>query len=444
MEGWSYVRRETYDEGRAAMLNTIDTYLQLRELEERGLVRAKPHEREGKALVLYNYTGKMQLSSPDLWDAVSRACRGLVLKMDHFHLEYPYETNINFKTHTNPGPIVVARPLAKFFNVGETHSSIPKGEDFVVLEKVDGSLGIVFYCPEVSTQPHGWVCITRGSWDGPQALRGTQLLSSTWNTAALDRNFTYCVEIVSPEFRVVVDYGAVSELVLLAAIRKTDGFEMSWTDLQTTVSSLNLSKAQVVRLPRVVLTSVSDDSGSPANLEAFLKQVAETPGLAGTSAEGFVVHFASGLRLKHKYKAYKALHAAATNVTDAAIHDAWTTDDFEPLCSLIADSVEVLARQKVTEWEEALCSAEQRVRHVLAAAPPKHSRDDESLCLSTQHLREILKQRDARTAFFNSTEHAPIKKALFLSDADKTRALRTELVAQFAPRPKPPTRLTKI
>jgi hypothetical protein len=109
---------------------------------------------------------------------------------------------------------IVARPFAKFFNYGTPQAVIP-AEPFVVTEKIDGSLGILYY---LDGEPH---IATRGSFTSEQAARARRCCASyeiEWTPGT-----TPLFEIVYPENRIVVDYGDRRELVLLAAIDHATG-----------------------------------------------------------------------------------------------------------------------------------------------------------------------------------------------------------------------------
>lgn len=114
-----------------------------------GLVSERKHP--DLDLYIYNYTPYVQYNR--LWDEVTLACRGLVL---------------------DSAGTVYARPFGKFFNL-EEHSqrgmpSIPD-ESFTVMEKMDGSLGIVFFGPDKK-----YHITTRGSFTSEQAIKGQSLL----------------------------------------------------------------------------------------------------------------------------------------------------------------------------------------------------------------------------------------------------------------------------
>lgn len=180
-------------------------------------------------LVLYNYTPRQQAYGS--WTSVAKACRGLVLRHGVASLSGAALAGAGDAEASRATATVAARPLAKFFNVGEHAASLAAGETFHVLDKVDGSLGVVFHVNGA------WRVNTRGSWVSPQAGVASEMLASL-RVGALDPAFTYCVEILYPENRVVVNYGGRRELTLLAATEAATGRELSWEDLAALAASV--------------------------------------------------------------------------------------------------------------------------------------------------------------------------------------------------------------
>lgn len=212
-------------------------------------------------LVLYNYAPRQQARGT--WTPMAMACRGLVLRHD-------------VVPHAGARAAAVARPLPKFFNIGEHSTSLATGETFRVLDKVDGSLGVVFHSGGV------WRVNTRGSWVSEQAAVASEMLT-TLRTDMLDPAFTYCVEIVYPENRVVVDYGGRRELTLLAATELATGRELSWEALAAVAVAIG---CPVVRSFGVSVCTEAD----PVALASCVKREwggADQP--HGDEAEGFVL-----------------------------------------------------------------------------------------------------------------------------------------------------------
>ena len=122
------------------MLKTLEKYYQ------NGLVLKQKHPRLN--LTIWNYAAKVQYEK--LWDDVTLRCRGLI-------------TDENGK--------IIIQPFKKFFNYEEVVNEIPTNNDYVyVQEKIDGSLGILFF------YEGEWIMSTRGSFTSEQSQRGLEIL----------------------------------------------------------------------------------------------------------------------------------------------------------------------------------------------------------------------------------------------------------------------------
>lgn len=218
-------------------------------------------------LLIYNYTQRAQFDN--VWTDEILACRGLI---------------------TDGRQNIVARPFPKFFN----YDQLPKlpAEPFDVFEKLDGSLGILFTDP-TTERP---VIATRGSFASPQAIEATRMLQETYARCCWPRNLTLLLEIIYPGNRIVVNYGARRELVLLAVIDTQSGVEIPFDYLAH-------PGFPVVRR----FDGLSD-------LSAITQMQQD-------NAEGFVIRFKSGLRVKIKFQEYKRLHKLLTGVTPRHIWD---------------------------------------------------------------------------------------------------------------------------
>lgn len=223
-------------------------------------------------LNIYNYSQATQFDKK--WDEITLQCRGLVLDD---------EGN------------VAARPFKKFFNWEEIIYTTPAeqwSKSFEVFDKMDGSLGIGFW------YNGEFIFSTRGSFMSDQAIKAKELLNE-YNFEVLDKAYTYLFEILYPENRVVVDYGGVSELVLLGAIHTSTGEELSYTDL----------------------SEITFATGFPlvAKLEN-MTSFEDIKALNWENKEGVVIRFEDGLRMKIKFADYCALHRILTNCSS---YDIW-------------------------------------------------------------------------------------------------------------------------
>lgn len=181
---------------------------------------------------------------------------------------------------------IVARPFEKFFSVEQLNGVVPS-EPFEAYEKMDGSLGILYW---VNDEPQ---IASRGSFTSDQAMKAKELLCTKYRHARFDRDFTYLFEIIYPENRIVVDYGDREELVLLAIIETATGKEWPLHAYES------------------VLPVVKRYDG--------ISQFDELMAMQDSLREGFVVRFQSGQRVKIKFDEYKRLHKLLTGVSPKAI-----------------------------------------------------------------------------------------------------------------------------
>ena len=219
-------------------------------------------------LTIWNYSPKVQYDR--LWDDITIQCRGLV---------------------TNSEGKIVARPFKKFFNYEEHSPEEIPNEDFVVYEKLDGSLGILFNYQDE------WILATRGSFTSPQAIKGKEILSKH-DISALRKDNTLLFEIIYPENRIVVDYGSEEKLVVLGGIHTETGEEITYEGL----TFLQQSGFEVV--------TVYKTWGEGFDL---LKEE------ISKDKEGYVIRFKNGFRMKIKGDEYKRLHRILTNISNRDI-----------------------------------------------------------------------------------------------------------------------------
>lgn len=287
------------------MLNTLEKYYQ------DGLLLKQTHPKLD--LTIWNYSPKVQYEK--LWDDITLQCRGLV---------------------TNSKGEIVARPFKKFFNYEEHKPEDIPNEDYVVYEKMDGSLGILFYYKEELTDerryniwfnnnyetgmerffdPNNlpdfenpyyeptpktkgeWILATRGSFTSPQAIKGKEILDRH-DISALRKDNTYLFEIIYPENRIVVDYGGEEKLVVIGAIHTNTGDE---------IPDSSLFWLQDCGF-EIVTTYKTWGEGYDLLKEEISKD-----------KEGYVIRFKNGFRMKIKGEEYKRLHQIITNISNRDI-----------------------------------------------------------------------------------------------------------------------------
>lgn len=239
----------------------------LKQYEEKGLVKSQKHPEED--LLIWNYMPEVQYN-PELWDDVTMMCRGLI---------------------TNSNGDIIERPFRKFFNQGEMPNE-PTGQPILIQEKMDGSLGILYW---IKDKPF---IASRGSFISEQAIKGTEMLNVRIEMCnVLDdlkrlKEYTNLFEIIYPENRIVVNYGNNCDLFYLGSNKKLEDRFIIHQDL-------DFPKARTY------------------NFKQFTEAMKVQP--KGQKAEGFVVTFSCGGRLKYKFEDYKRLHFVMTQLTDRTI-----------------------------------------------------------------------------------------------------------------------------
>jgi len=244
-------------------LNILNDYI------EKGLIIKQVHPT--LPLSIYNYSRTCQYDR--LWDDVTLNCRGLIL-----------DTKGN----------VVAKPFPKFFNMEElSDSEIPK-ESFEVFEKMDGSLGIFFH------YNGEWHMATRGSFTSEQAIKGMEIAKREGLDRKCVPGFTYLFEIIYPENRIVVDYGNDERLVLLSIVNP-EGNEIPYEEIQM-------------------------DGWDIVNRYDGVSDYTKLKEMISNDAEGYVIRFKRGMRMKIKGDEYVRLHRILTNFSTTDIWELLMTN----------------------------------------------------------------------------------------------------------------------
>jgi RNA ligase len=226
-----------------------------------GYVKTQSHP--DVAYTIHNYTDACTWDQA--WDEATLNCRGLITD--------------------NVTGTIVARGMPKFFNSDQEQAPrFHLDDEVIVSDKMDGSLGILYYLPDFTE-----AIATRGSFMSEQAEWGTRWWRENRPPLALVAGETYLFEIIYPENRIVVDYGGKEGLVFLGTVNNETGrFTPGW---------------------------VPETDCAPRYSYATWGQVLSAP--ERSNAEGFVVTRKSdGAMVKVKYEDYKRLHKYMTRVTE--------------------------------------------------------------------------------------------------------------------------------
>lgn len=277
------------------MLEILEKY------HQNGLLHKQTHPIHD--LTIWNYSPRVQYER--LWDDITMQCRGLV---------------------TNSKGVIVARPFKKFFNYEEYKPEDIPNEDFVVYEKLDGSLGILF------NYNNEWIVATRGSFTSPQAIKGKEILDRKCDVSPLRKDNTYLFEIIYPENRIVVDYGDEEKLVILGGFHTETGDEIT-DEALFTMSPLGFE---------IVTTYKTWGEGYDILKEEISKD-----------KEGYVIRFKSGFRMKIKGEEYVRLHRILTNISNRDIWE-YLKDNkpFDELLEKVPDEFNDWVKETINNLQE--------------------------------------------------------------------------------------------
>jgi RNA ligase len=313
--------------------------------------------------VIYSYTSKAQYL-PKM-PKVARICRGLI---------------VNCETNE-----IVARPFPKFYNYGEDGKSF---DDLVIetvqiQDKLDGSLGIAYRGVD------GKVYIsTKGSFDSEQAEAGNAILRDKYPNFNPEAGVTYLFEIIGQSSRVVVDYGGISDLYLLARISietgKTLDGKGQWVGPEVR-RYYDLEENLLDAVNLVVNGSSLDDISKTID--------------GADRLEGFVITINKEMRWKLKFPDYVVLHKLISNMDEATIFDYYVVQRYR-------DTYSLTELMRIThgpaEHVERILSAADSFEEFLSGLPDEHYKAvyefveklEERFSSVEKDVRERLKQFD--------------------------------------------------
>ena len=280
-------------------INILNDYIQ------KGLVVKNDHPT--LPLSIYNYSRTCQYENK--WDNITKSCRGLILDKDGN---------------------VIAKSFDKFFNLEEHSTEEIPNEDFEVYEKLDGSLGILFW------YQGKWILASKGSFVSEQALKGKQILNSKYSVEPIPKGYTTLLEIIYPENRIVCNYADDEVLVVLSMISNASGKELDYDSL--------LKINEETGLPVVKKYDGIEDYKTLKNL-------------ISKDREGYVVRFRNGFRVKIKGEEYVRLHRILTGFSNVDIWEYLKDDkNLDELLDRVPDEFDSWVRNTIkdikTEYEK--------------------------------------------------------------------------------------------
>lgn len=268
-------------------------YINIRELEDMlnsKMVNKSAHPLHN-GIVMYNYS--KECVNEKCWNDTTMKCRGLIV-----------DKNNN----------IIARPIPKFFNYEEHLNEvggidkIPVNEPFKVFEKLDGSLGILYWIDDV---PY---ITTKGSFESEQGYHATQILHTKYKNvwSKLNKNWTYMFEIIYPEDKHVVKYPGIDDIFLLAVFDNESVKEYDLSDFEGLFPQTH------------TYDNIKDWSTLREDID-------------GENREGFVIRFESGFRIKLKYEQYFKLHYMRNTLTRKKIVQYFIDGESESLMAALSE-----------------------------------------------------------------------------------------------------------
>ncbi len=309
----------------------------LQQLVKDGYLTARPHPTA--ALLIWNYTPKTQYER--YWTPETLMCRGLITRTDG---------------------TVVARGFKKFFNYEEITEPLPL-EPFTVTEKLDGSLGVSFAYddkPQIAT---------RGSFTSEQAIRANHMLQERYSDFHFRPNYTYLFEIVYPENRIIVNYGAQEDLILLAVIVTETGEEID------------------------IHSDALKDTWPFPIVKRFdgISDIVELRKIEQENAEGFVIRFENGLRVKMKFAEYVRLHRIVTHVNARIIWDLLRTNQsLEPLLERVPDEFYRWVKRTREDLLSQFATIEMQCREVVQRVEGLPTRKEQAMIVTKEKYPGIV------------------------------------------------------
>jgi hypothetical protein len=170
-------------------------------------------------LYIYNYSRRTQYEGK--WDETTIQARGLILDGDGN---------------------VIAKAFDKFFNYSElppAHKAfgILAKERAIILDKLDGSLGIIFH------YDNKWNVATRGSFMSEQAIKGSEMLNN-YNIELFNKELIYLVEICFKENTIVCTYDE-DKLFFLSITKEMD--ELSWNECKKEFRRIGIPQDHITK-----------------------------------------------------------------------------------------------------------------------------------------------------------------------------------------------------
>jgi RNA ligase len=228
---------------------------------------------------LYIYGYDSRKPNRKTWDNFNINMRGLIVDAEGEVEAMSFKKFFTFRNYLSPKLIALSE---------ENTLRLPQ-EDYIITEKVDGTMGLLYWINDV---PY---IATQRSFKAINAQRASQILHNKYSHLfdKIDKSKSYIFEVLFPESRVLIDYGDREDLILIGVIDKATGKEE---------------------------THLHHDIGFPVAKDytqefGHIKKFDELKSLNIPNLEGFVItYLESGLKIKIKFPWFDEAHDALNDI----------------------------------------------------------------------------------------------------------------------------------
>lgn len=278
------------------ILNNLDSYTN----KEKNLLNVSYHSSLPYVIVCYSPECNASPPFHSNWDNITLSCRGIILDVEQRK--------------------VVAKPWNKFFNYNPEQHTNKLTSNSSILEKLDGSLGILYFDP-LKQNP---LIATKGSFNSDMTFFANDWLKFfiNKNGNVFNPNYTYLFEIIYPENKIVIPYGDRKECVLLSIIDTQTYSELNYSNL------IDLNKSYNLSIPKKY------------DFKSFYNIVHHCKNLPWDE-EGYVVTLSTSegqFKYKIKSEQYKIVHHLLSQTTPKAIYNMIRDDmDFNSIVKVLPE-----------------------------------------------------------------------------------------------------------
>jgi RNA ligase len=277
------------------------------------------------------------------WPTFAKMCRGLIVDM---------------KNQT-----ILAHPFEKFFNLDqqpETAYDILKDKkDFEISEKLDGSMCTLFKNPSDSQ----YYLTTKGSFDSEHGKFATSIIPESLKQDKWVNDYTLMFELISSQFRIVIDYkkkGYEQGLYLIGARDRRSNRLLTYAQIQVLAKELGVGAPNTYQFD---------------SLDALLAKTKDLP----LTEEGFVICYPDGLMVKIKGAAYLRAHKFISHLSDKNILLAVSEGVEDPFIEICPDEFRQEIIEKVAYFKRCKLNLLNQCYKYFAAAPKNNGRKEFAL-----------------------------------------------------------------